>query len=103
MARDETLLGRFDRREPCLENGTSQTGLAGAKKGHSGTKEATLNENDVHLPPKQAATLIHKSLTWLKRMRRTPGRADAPPFYRIGGRVVYLKSEVVAWFDRQRA
>jgi len=48
------------------------------------------------LPPKQAAEIIGKSVWWLAQARKRKRRG--PPFYRVGGRIVYQRSDLEAWY-----
>lgn len=50
------------------------------------------------LAPKQVAELIGKTAMWLLRMRKETGKG--PPWRQIGGRVIYIKSEVIEWFNK---
>jgi len=52
------------------------------------------------LQTKQAAEIIGKSEHWLWLKRKSGG--DGPSWYKIGGRFMYLKSELEAWIRAQR-
>jgi predicted DNA-binding transcriptional regulator AlpA len=54
--------------------------------------------------PKEAAAMIGKTWKWLAEMRsrKADKKGLAPPFYKIGGRILYVRSEVRAWRERQR-
>jgi hypothetical protein len=54
------------------------------------------------LSPKQAASVIGKSEQWLYLARKKRNGQSGPPWYLIGGRILYLKSELTSWFRRQR-
>jgi predicted DNA-binding transcriptional regulator AlpA len=54
-----------------------------------------------HTPIKAAdvARLLGVSTTHVQRLR---DRGEGPPWYKIGGRVVYYSHEVLEWLNRQR-
>ena len=60
---------------------------------------AMLTDRAEHLSPKRAASLVGRTAHCLWRWRSA---GKGPPFYRMGGRIVYLKAEVVRWFQDQR-
>lgn len=62
------------------------------------------SENIRGLNEKQAAQYIGFSSQYLRasrlKNRKTP--SDAPPFIKIGGRVVYLRDELDKWLESYR-
>lgn len=48
---------------------------------------------------KEAGELLHRSEVTLERWRRL---RIGPPFYRIQGRVLYLKADIAAWLAEKR-
>ncbi len=55
--------------------------------------------SDPLLSPKELATRENITKGWLDKARC---RGDGPPFYRIGGRIYYRRSEYHAWLDGHR-
>lgn len=53
------------------------------------------------LNSKQTAALLQRSLDWLHRARRKPGKG--PPYYRIGGGIMYREQEIMAWLRSVRS
>lgn len=48
---------------------------------------------------KEASDLLHRSEVTLERWRRL---RIGPPFYRIQGRVLYLKNDIATWLAEKR-
>lgn len=57
------------------------------------------SEPDPLLPPRELALQENITKGWLDKARC---RGDGPPFYRIGGRIYYRRSEYLAWLDERR-
>lgn len=53
------------------------------------------------LSESEAAEYIGMSISWLSKSR-LPGREDAPPWLKIGRRVVYDSAELDAWLAAHR-
>jgi hypothetical protein len=51
------------------------------------------------LTPRDAADLIGKSPDWMKRARKGQNNSGGPPWYRIGGRIVYDRADVLEWLE----
>jgi len=51
------------------------------------------------LSPKQAAEFLGRTVYWLKLCRKD---GDGPPWRKMRGRIVYLRSEIQSWFDSLR-
>lgn len=62
-------------------------------------RDKRMADSAERLQPKQAAEVVGKSTSWLKKKRVTGG---GPPWYRIGWRIIYIKSELDAWYRGQR-
>lgn len=58
-------------------------------------------KNHVTLTTKEAAAFIGISESKLTKIRAS-GNVGGPPFRRVFGRVVYLLSELIEWFDSTR-
>ncbi|MDF1735169.1 MAG: helix-turn-helix domain-containing protein [Minwuia sp.] len=54
---------------------------------------------DPLLSPKNLAAQEKITKGWLDKARC---RGDGPPFYRIGGRIYYRRSEYLAWLEQHR-
>jgi Helix-turn-helix domain len=52
------------------------------------------------LTPRDAANVIGKSVYWLKRARRGE-KGTGPPYYKIGGRFLYARADVLEWLEAQ--
>lgn len=61
----------------------------------------TRAQSDEWLCTKEVARLTKLS-TSLFEKARLPGRWNGLPWYKIGGRVLYRRSEVLAWMDTFR-
>lgn len=59
-----------------------------------------LTDRSEHLSTKQAAARLGVSEKWLLRAR---GARKGPPYYRVGGRIVYLLDDIRVWFKACRA
>lgn len=59
------------------------------------------HDADEYLTTQEAAALLHCSVSLLSRDRVR--RSDLPPFVRIGGRVLYRRSDLDAWMDAQHS
>ncbi len=55
--------------------------------------------NDQALDTRGAAKVLGISASTLNKARMT---GDSPPYYKIGGRVVYRLPEIKAWLDTKR-
>lgn len=56
----------------------------------------SLHLDDAFLTTKEVSRLTKLSTSYFEKAR-LPGRWNDLPWYRIGGRVFYLKSEVLKW------
>jgi predicted DNA-binding transcriptional regulator AlpA len=58
-----------------------------------------MSDGNGWLTPKRVANMCGASMSWLtqRRMKRKP-----PPFYKIGGKVLYKREEVEAWIASAR-
>lgn len=65
----------------------------------SHSTEHHLPEADPLLSPKELALRENITKGWLDKARC---RGDGPPFYRIGGRIYYRRSEYHYWLDGHR-
>ena len=60
----------------------------------------TFNDPVIWLTPKDAATLLQLSLSWLAKARM---RGDGPPFIKVGKSIRYAKEALLQWMKaRQR-
>ena len=64
----------------------------------SGAKKAT-SPAIVLLTPKEAATLLKVSVSWLAKARM---RGDGPPFIRIGRSIRYAEATLLQWMRTQQ-
>jgi len=74
---------------------SSQSGLSGAAVAQKSTVPAF-----VLLTPKEAATRLKVSLSWLAKARM---RGDGPPYILIGRSIRYRETDLLQWMkSRQR-
>lgn len=59
----------------------------------------TGSDSDPLLSPRELATQENITKGWLDKARC---RGDGPPFFRVGGRIYYRRSEYHAWLDGHR-
>ena len=61
-------------------------------------------ENTRGLNEKQAAQYIGFSSQYLRasRLKNRKSPSDAPPFIKIGGRIVYLRDDLDKWLESHR-
>lgn len=52
-----------------------------------------------YLIPAEAAALIRQSKGALSRLRM---RGDGPPFLKVGAKILYAKTDVIAWLETRR-
>jgi predicted DNA-binding transcriptional regulator AlpA len=71
-----------------------QASLATSKVAPKSTSPAI-----VLLTPKEAATLLKVSLSWLPKARM---RGDGPPFIRIGRSIRYAEATLLQWMRAQQ-
>ena len=55
-------------------------------------------QEDPYVTTKEAAAIRGLSVSFL-HCARSAGRDDQPPYYRYGRKILYKRSEVVAWRD----
>ncbi len=58
-------------------------------------------QSDEWLCTKEVARLTKLSASYYEKSR-LPGRSNGLPWYKVGGRVLYRKSEVLAWLETCR-
>ncbi len=49
---------------------------------------------------KEAARFIKRSAQWLYKARKIKKKDYAPPYHIMGGKRVYLRSEILEWIER---
>ena len=57
------------------------------------------SSNKTFMTTKEVARYLSVSTSWLEQLRC---RGEGPPYYKLGGKVLYEKSEVDAWFESHR-
>lgn len=53
------------------------------------------------LTTKEAASWVGRTPRWLHEVRKNPG--FGPPYFRVGGRIFYRPSEIMAWMRSRRS
>ncbi len=54
---------------------------------------------DDYLVTQEVAALVRKQPQTLRKLRTHGG---GPPYYKVGSRVLYKRSEIIAWVERDR-
>jgi Helix-turn-helix domain len=56
------------------------------------------------MPADKAAVLLNRTVNglYVMRSRAAKGEGDAPPAYKVGRRLLFSKSEVLAWIAEHR-
>lgn len=54
---------------------------------------------DRYATPREAAAVLNRSLVTLERWRRL---RQGPPFYRVAGRILYGRRELLSWVESHR-
>lgn len=57
------------------------------------------NITDRYATPREAAETLNRSIVTLERWRRL---RMGPPFYRVAGRILYDRAEILAWVESHR-
>jgi predicted DNA-binding transcriptional regulator AlpA len=66
------------------------------------TSSGTNRDSDpVWLTPREAATFLGMSLSWMNQAR-LKGRTGVPPYRKIGGNVRYLRDDLLQYIETQK-
>jgi hypothetical protein len=65
------------------------------------TETSSITGKPEWLSPSEAAEFLGMSVPWINQARQS-GRPYGPPYHKLGGKILYLKDDLLQYLDRQK-